>query len=46
MSIIPHEINRALHTSDDIAMVRAMDMNVDDDNEPAVENMPSEEEAT
>ena len=45
-SIILNEIICTLHTSDDIAMVRAMDMNVDDDNEPAVENMPSEEEAT
>ena len=34
------------HTSDDIAMVRAMGMNVDDDNEPVAENIPTTEEST
>ena len=43
--INPNEVLHSSHTSDDIAMVRAMGMNVDDDNEPVAENIPTTEES-
>ena len=38
------QITNAGNNADDIAMVRAMGMDVDDDNEPVQENMPEENE--